>query len=82
MADTHAVTFINEIKMRVDLQDVNVAVAREGLDAGDIHRMIAADHHRQCAGFQDRLDARTDIGVAFRGVGVDDVGVANVNDPH
>ena len=58
------------------------AVAREGLDAGDIHRMIAADHHRQRAGFQDRLDARTDIGMAFGSVSVDDVGVANVNDPH
>ena len=44
--------------------------------------MIAADHHRQRAGFQDRLDARTDIGMAFGSVSVDDVGVADIDDPH
>jgi hypothetical protein len=82
VADTHAVTFIHEIKMGVDLQDVDIAAAREGLDAGDIHRMIAADHHWQRAGFQDRLNPRPDIGMAFGSVGVDDVGVANIDDPH
>lgn len=68
--------------MGVDLQDMDIAVTGEGLDAGDIHRMIAADHHRQRVGFQDRLNPRPDIVMAFGSVGVDDVGVANIDDAH
>jgi len=36
VAVSHAVAFIDEIKMRVDLQDVDVALALKSVDAGDV----------------------------------------------
>ena len=82
MAARDAVADVDEIEMRVDLQNVNVALAIEGLDAGDVDRMIAADHHRQGPARQRCPNARLDVCVAFDCVGVDDVGVAHVDYRH
>ena len=78
----HAVAHIDKIQMRIDLQHVNVAVPLKGPDARNVDGMISADHHRQCPSLQDRAHARFDVGVAAFGVGVDDIGVANVHDVH
>ena len=42
--------------------------------------MVAAEDHRDRAGGEDRAHAGLDVGVAGFGVGVDDVGVADVDD--
>ena len=42
--------------------------------------MVAAKHDRQGAGCQDLGDAMGDVGVAGRRIGVDDIGVADVDD--
>ena len=42
--------------------------------------MVAPDHHRKGARLQDRAHARLDVGVAPFGVGMDDVGVADIDD--
>ena len=41
--------------------------------------MIAAEHDRQGAGRQDLAHAEFDVGVALDRVGVDDVGIADVD---
>jgi hypothetical protein len=56
------------------------ATVREGVDAGDVDRVVAADHHREGSRREDGAHAGRDVGVALRGVGVDDVGVADVDD--
>ena len=81
MAVPHAVADIDEIQMRVDLDDVDRAPGK-GADAGDVDRMVAAQHHRHGSRSQDGADPGLDIRVAGLGVGVDDVGIADVHDPH
>ncbi len=78
----HPVPLIHEIEMRVDLQDVDVLLIIEGADAGDVDRMIAADHHRQGRHREGRAHARLDVGVAGLRVGMDDVRIAHVDDVH
>ena len=82
VAVAHPVALIHEIQMRVDLQDMDRPTARKGADAGDVDRMIAADHDRQCARVEDRAHAGLDIGVAFLGIGMHDVGIADIDDGH
>ena len=43
MADAHAMALINEIKVRVDLQDVNRPLPGEGLDALELHARLLDD---------------------------------------
>ena len=81
VAEPHAVPLVDEIQMRVDLHHVDRPVIREGGDAGDVDRVVAAEHDRQRAGFEDRANAVRDVGVAGGRIGVDDVGVADVDDP-
>ena len=82
MAVAHAVAFIDEIQMRVDLHKVERLLPVEGVDAGDIHRMVAADHHRHRAGGEDGAHPGLDIRVALHRVGMHDVGIADIDDPH
>jgi hypothetical protein len=76
-----AVAFVDEVEMRVDVQDVDRRLAGEGLDAGDVDRVVAADHHRERARIEDGSHADGNVRMASHGVGVDDVGIADVNDP-
>ena len=80
VAVAHAVTFVHEIQMRVDLKDVYVALIVKGADAGDIYGMIAANDDGQGSGLQCCAHACLNIGVARFGVGVDDISVAHIDD--
>ena len=82
VAVPHTVAGIDEIQMCIDLQDVDGGLVGVGADAGDVDRMVAADDHGQGVCRQRRAHACLDIGVGFFGVGVDDVGVAHVDDAH
>jgi hypothetical protein len=64
VAVAHPVTDVDEVEVRVDLDDVDRAVVLEGADAGDVDRMVAADHHRQRSRGEDRADPGLDVGVA------------------
>ena len=82
VAVADAVALVDEVEMRVDMHDVDRPLVGEGLDAGDVDRVVAADHHRQRAGVEDGSDAGAMLAWLRIGVGVDDVGVADVDDPH
>ena len=60
----------------------DVARTLEGLDAGDVDRMIAPDHHRQRARAQDRAHPGGDVGMTLQRIGMHDIGVAQIHDPH
>ena len=78
VAVADAVAHVDEIEIGVDLDDVQRA-AGKGADAGDVDRMVAAKDDRDRPGFKDRADAGFDIGVAFLGVGVHDIGELYIN---
>ena len=80
VAEADAVPLVNEVEMRVDLHDVEGAAALESRDAGDVDRVVAAEHHGQRAGLQNRTHTLLDIGMAVQRVGMNDVGVAEVDD--
>ena len=82
MAVAHAVAFIDKIQMRVDLHQMEWLLPVEGVDAGNVHRMVAADHHRHRAGGEDGAHPGLDIRVALHRVGMHDVGIADIDDPH
>lgn len=71
-----------EIQMRVDLQNMNIALTVERADTGDIDRMIAADDHWHCCRVEGCAHARLDVRVTRFGVGVNDIRVAHVDDVH
>ena len=75
-----AVFNLDEIEMRVDLQDVDRAAPGKGTDAGNVDRMVAPQHHRQGACVQNGAHAGLDIGMALFGIGVNDIGVADIDD--
>ena len=76
-----AVALVDEVQMGVYLQEVKGGGAlAEGADAGDVDGMVAADDDGEGRGGEDFLDGGLDVGVAFFGVGVDDVGVADVDE--
>jgi len=72
-------TLIDEIEVRIDLNQVDIALIIEGIDAGYVDRMIAAQHHRQRAYPEDGANSRLDVGMALDRISVDDVGVTDVN---
>ena len=82
VAVAHAVAFVHEIQMGVDLQDVNVTLPVKGADAGDIYRMIAADHHGQGGSIKGSAHTCLDIGMAGLGICMNDVCIAHVDDVH
>ena len=81
MSKSDAVAFINEIQMGIDLQDVDRTGMVKGIDAGDVDRMIAPDHQWQSAGFESSANSGFYVGVALDRVGVDDIGIAKIDDP-
>ena len=70
MAVAHAVAHIDEIEMGVDLHDVDRRLAVEGADAGDVDRMIAAEHDRQRAALEDLAHRQLDVGDGSSAVSV------------
>ena len=81
MALAHAVPHVDEIQMRVDLDQVDRWLVAEGTHAGDVDRMVAAQDHRHGAALEDLADRRLRVAVAGGGVGMHDVGVAHIDDP-
>ena len=82
MAPRDPVALVHEVEMGVDLEDVDRALAVEGLDAGDVDGMVAADDDRERFRGERLPDGMFDIGVASHGVGMNDVRVAHVDDGH
>ncbi|SMX31392.1 hypothetical protein OCA8868_00338 [Octadecabacter ascidiaceicola] len=78
----HTVAFIDEVQMRVDFQDVDVALVIERIDAGDVDQMIATNGDGQGAGCQSCPNASFDIGMTLHSVGVHDIRVSHVYDAY
>ena len=85
MAQGDAVAFIDKIQMGIDLDHMDgtvlFAIFGKGVDARDVDRMVTANGDRDRARFKDSPDAVFDIGVAFLGLGVDDIGVPQIDNP-
>ena len=82
MAVEDAVAAVDEIEMGVDVDEVHGRLVVEGADAGDMDRMIAAEHDRQGARREHLANAEFDVGEALDGIGVNDVRVPDIDDPH
>src|SRR5689334_12289195 len=82
MALAHAVSHVDEIEMGIDLDDMDRPMLAEGADAGDVDRMIAAQHHRKRATLEQFPHSLLGIGVALGGVGMNDIGITDIDDAH
>ena len=78
----HTMPHIDEIEMRIDLHDMDRLFVAEGADARDVDRVVTAEHHRQCLPLQNLPHRHLGVLVAGVGVGVNHVGIADVDDPH
>ena len=78
----HAVAHVDEIEMRVDLDDVDRRLVAEGADAGNVDRVIAAKDDRQRLALENLADGELGVAVARDGIRVNDIGVADIDDPH
>src|SRR5260370_22032020 len=79
-ADT--VADVDKIHVSVDLHDMYRPVVLEGPHAGDVHGVIAAQDDRQGAVVQYLTNREFGVGVTGGGIGVDDVGIADIDDPY
>ena len=71
--------FVNEIKMRINLHKMKRLFIAKGINAGNIHRMIATKNHRHCASGKNGTNPCFNIGMAVNGIRVNDIGVTNIN---
>src|SRR5260370_15467211 len=78
-ADT--VADVDKIHVSVDLHDMYRPVVLEGPHAGDVHGVIAAQDDRQGAVVQYLTNREFGVGVTGGGIGVDDVGMADIDAP-
>src|SRR5690606_5888089 len=85
VAVAHPVANVDEIEMRVELDDVDRTILRtiliEGVDAGNVDRVIAAKNDRQGSGRENFAYTEFDVRVARVGIGMNDVGVTEIDDP-
>ncbi len=68
--------------MSVDLKDMNWTLPLERINAGNVDGMVSPDHHRQRARIQYLTDSKRNILVRSDRVGVDDIRIAQIHDPH
>lgn len=66
----------------VEVENVDRTTAVECVDAGDVHRVVAADHNRKCPRVEDGPHAGGDVCMAARRIGMDDIGIAGIDDPN
>ena len=53
MSEADAVALIDEVEMRINLNNVDRLLSLKGVDAWNIDRMIASQHNRKSARRQD-----------------------------
>ena len=82
MAVAHAVPFIDEIEVGVYVQDVDRTASLESLDHWCVDGVVAAEHDRHGALFEELAHRILDVGVALGLIRMDDVGVTHVNHPY
>ena len=80
VAVADAMAFIDKIEMRVDLHDMDRTMICKGAHTGDVDRVVAAKGDGDRTGGKRGTHTGLDIGMACVGVGVDDVGIAHVDD--
>ena len=61
MAITQTIAFIDEIKMRIEMNDVDGAHRIEGLNDRCVDRVITAEDHGHRSGGEDRTDRKLGI---------------------
>ena len=70
VAVADAVPLVDEVEVRVDMDDVDGLLIVEGPDAGDVHGMIAAERHRQGTGGENLAHGHIRCWRAMRSVSV------------
>ena len=82
MAVTHTMAFSDKIQMRIDLHQMKRVLPGKGVDAGDVHRMITAKHNRHRTRRQNGAHTGLDVRMAFHGIGMDNVGITDIDNAH
>ncbi len=82
MAVAHAVALVDEIQVRIEVDDVDRTTAFEGLDHRGVHRVVATEHHRHHTGIENLAYRVFGVLVAGFHIGVDDVGIPHVDHAH
>ena len=72
--------FIDKIQMRVDLHEVNRRLLRKRIDAGNIHRMVAAQHNGHSTSRQNGAHPGFNIGMTLQRIGMHNISITNIND--
>ncbi|MCY1421607.1 hypothetical protein D9M71_372680 [compost metagenome] len=79
VAVAHAVAFIDEVQVRIEMHDMDRPAPFEGLDHRSVDRVVTAQHHRHGACCENLAHGRFDVGVAGFHVGVNDIGIADID---
>ena len=82
MTIAHAMAFVDEIQMGVNVDNMNRLLVIEGPNTGNMDRMIAPQNHGQSACLQNFAHAIFYGVVALDRVGVNDIGIANIDHAH
>ena len=80
MPKAHAVALIHKIKMGINLDHMDRPLIVKGVDAGDIHRMVATQNDRNRSRSKDFAHAIFNIGMALDRIGMHDIRVADIHD--
>ncbi|MNR41151.1 hypothetical protein D3C85_1595040 [compost metagenome] len=79
MAIAHAVALINEVQVGIKMHDVDRPTSFERLDHRGVDRVITAQDHGHGTCRENLAHGRLDVGVAGGHVGMDDIGIADIN---
>ncbi|MNT21597.1 hypothetical protein D3C72_1569400 [compost metagenome] len=79
VAVAHTVAFIDEVQVRIEMHDMDRPAPFEGLDHRSVDRVVTAQHHRHGACREDLAHGRFDVGVTGFHVGVNDIGIADID---
>ena len=82
MAEAHAVAFIDKVEMRINLQDMKIALIVKRVDTRNIDRMVPANGDGQGICCKRGAHALFDIGMAFLRIGMDNIRIAHIDHAH
>ena len=74
--------FIDKIEMRINLQDMKIALIVKRVDTRNIYRVVATDGDGQGICRKRCAHAHFDIGMAFLRIGMDNIRIAHIDHTH
>src|SRR5215831_16619548 len=74
----HAVAYVHEVEVRVDLNDVNRAMLAERADARNVDGVVSTEDDRECPALQNLAHRQLGIGMALSGVGENNIEASRI----